>query len=309
MYETNDITEPTIEEFDIKYTCKTIATALFMMMLIQLVVIFIGAAIIGVNASFLSLKATAALSMVSTVLSSLFVMYRYGRKLSIQLFASKEDGSWGIKKILFFSLITIGFSGFFTLGVNLLNMLFQQTGFVMTTPDFSFSFSMEYNIILLVSTCIIAPIFEELIYRGLILHALKRFGIHFAVFATSLLFALAHGNFIQGIPTFFMSLLLCYMVLESGSIITGMIAHFLNNALGMVETFFLGNQTMSIIFLIVEVFLMILAMYYLLKHREVFTTIKKQSGDHGTFTFFNNWVSILYLILIVISYLGSIMLL
>lgn len=301
--------ETNTTQLSLRYTCKTVATALFMLQIISLLVILIGAVILNINISFLSMKATYAFSIVSTLISTIFILKRYGRKLDIHVIRDLQHSSWDHKKTFIFSLVCIGFSLLFSYVVIIANQLFQMIGFTLATPDYTFASDFTYNILLLITTCVMAPICEELIFRGLILHALKRYGIHIAVFATSFLFALTHGNFIQGIPTFFMSILLCYMVLESGSILTSITAHFLNNAFAMLESSFPGNDIMNVVFFLIEIVLMILAVYYLMLHKDVLPYCKKQPNDYGTMTFFNNWVSILYLIFMGLSFLSMIILL
>lgn len=76
----------------------------------------------------------------------------------------------------------------------------------------------------------IVPAFcEELLFRGLILDRLSRFGRAKAIFISALLFALMHQNPAQILYTFILGLVLGYMFFESGSIWGGIILHFVNN--------------------------------------------------------------------------------
>ena len=79
----------------------------------------------------------------------------------------------------------------------------------MTTPDFSMKPDITYNLSIVLSACIIAPIMEELLFRGLILQTLKRYGNVFAILVTSLLFALLHGNLPPSVPVFALSMMIC----------------------------------------------------------------------------------------------------
>ncbi len=76
----------------------------------------------------------------------------------------------------------------------------------------------------------IVPAFcEELLFRGLILDRLSRFGRAKAIFISALLFSLMHQNPAQMLYTFILGLVLGYMFFESGSIWGGIILHFVNN--------------------------------------------------------------------------------
>jgi sodium transport system permease protein len=72
---------------------------------------------------------------------------------------------------------------------------------------------------------------EELLFRGLILQGLRRWGKWKALLVSSLLFALAHSSIYRLAPTLFLGLILGWVAWRSGSIFTSMLVHFLNNGL------------------------------------------------------------------------------
>jgi len=77
---------------------------------------------------------------------------------------------------------------------------------------------------------IIAPIVEELYFRGLILPVLmRRFGTFFGIFITSLLFALLHFQANVVLYTFVLAILLAVVRLRLKSVIPSMLLHGLNN--------------------------------------------------------------------------------
>lgn len=80
---------------------------------------------------------------------------------------------------------------------------------------------------------IIAAVTEELLCRGLIMNALAPVDRKFALFASSLLFALMHGNFNQIFNAFFLGLLMGYIALKSGSLLPSILLHFTANANAM----------------------------------------------------------------------------
>lgn len=71
---------------------------------------------------------------------------------------------------------------------------------------------------------------EEIVFRGLLLGVLRRFGDGYAILFSSLLFSLFHGNLSQAIFTFIVGLILGYIMVRSNNIIIPMIVHFMNNA-------------------------------------------------------------------------------
>ncbi len=86
----------------------------------------------------------------------------------------------------------------------------------------------------LMVTALGPAVIEELLMRGAILQPLRRYGDAFAIIVSSLLFALLHGNALQGIFAFFAGLGMGYAVVLSGSLWPGIIIHFVNNALSVV---------------------------------------------------------------------------
>lgn len=79
---------------------------------------------------------------------------------------------------------------------------------------------------------VIAPVVEELIFRGLILHGLrKNYTATTAVFISALLFSLFHLNPWQMPATFVLGLLLGWIMLRTRNIILAILGHSLNNFL------------------------------------------------------------------------------
>ena len=75
---------------------------------------------------------------------------------------------------------------------------------------------------------LLAPISEEILYRGLILRSLEPYGRKFAVFASAFLFGLFHGNIVQSPYAFVVGLVLGYTAIEY-SIGWAMLLHMFNN--------------------------------------------------------------------------------
>lgn len=73
-----------------------------------------------------------------------------------------------------------------------------------------------------------APIFEEIIFRGVVLRSVEPFGKKFAIFASALLFGIYHGNLIQIPFAFAVGLVLGYVTVEY-NIGWAMLLHLFNN--------------------------------------------------------------------------------
>jgi membrane protease YdiL (CAAX protease family) len=84
-----------------------------------------------------------------------------------------------------------------------------------------------------VVVCVLAPITEELTFRGLGFSLLRRFGSTAAVLLTALAFGLAHG-LVDALPVLFaFGVGLAYIRLRQDSVVPGMLLHGLFNAIAL----------------------------------------------------------------------------
>lgn len=75
---------------------------------------------------------------------------------------------------------------------------------------------------------ILAPVSEEILFRGLVLRSLRPYGKRFAILGSAFLFAMFHGNLLQAPYAFLAGLVLGYCAVEY-SIGWAMLLHILNN--------------------------------------------------------------------------------
>ena len=87
-------------------------------------------------------------------------------------------------------------------------------------------------IFIFISTCIIAPIFEEILYRGVLLNGLlKKYNYKKAIIYSALIFGIAHMNLPQGVNAFFLGVIIGLAYYYTRSIYICMAMHFVNNFL------------------------------------------------------------------------------
>lgn len=75
---------------------------------------------------------------------------------------------------------------------------------------------------------LLAPVSEEILFRGLLLYSLKPYGKKFSILCSAFLFGVFHGNIIQTPYAFLVGLILGYVTVEY-SIHWAIILHVLNN--------------------------------------------------------------------------------
>lgn len=115
---------------------------------------------------------------------------------------------------------------------------------------------------------VMPAIFEEFIFRGIILESTKKLGTLQACMINGLLFSLFHCNPSQTCYTFFLGAAFALVAVRTGSILPTIIAHFLNNAYGVIMMYF--NVTVipdaaAYIILVVAAACFGFGLYYFLK--------------------------------------------
>jgi membrane protease YdiL (CAAX protease family) len=87
---------------------------------------------------------------------------------------------------------------------------------------------------------VIAAVGEELIFRGLIQRLMTQMlkNTHLAILITALLFSAFHFQFFSFLPRFALGLILGYLMFYGQSIWYPILAHFVNNAMGVIYYYF-----------------------------------------------------------------------
>ena len=96
----------------------------------------------------------------------------------------------------------------------------------------------------LITVAFLPALFEEIIFRGLLLKGMRSFGTVGAVLVNGALFALYHQNPAQTMYQFCCGAAFALMAIRAGSILPTVLSHFINNALILTLTKF-GVETFS----------------------------------------------------------------
>ena len=113
------------------------------------------------------------------------------------------------------------------------NMIFNYFGLegkLIAGIGFSYEEAKLDNFLYVFMLIVVSPIIEEYAFRGVLLNSLSKYGKRFALYATAIIFALAHNNFTEMIPTFAMGIMLGKTSLRYKSIQATIVIHILFNA-------------------------------------------------------------------------------
>lgn len=88
--------------------------------------------------------------------------------------------------------------------------------------------------VIFLSTVVIAPIAEELIFRKLLIDRIVQYGQGIAILVSGLVFGLAHGNFYQFFYAFGLGMIFAYIYTKTGNIVYTILFHTIINFMGSI---------------------------------------------------------------------------
>lgn len=209
-----------------------------------------------------------------------FLIYILIRKIKIKNIISFNKPVWNISSL---SLIPIAMIAGL-LGSIISGILLTILNFFEIAPGelpIHIGTSAIGLLVSILETAILPAFIEEFAYRGIIMGSLRKFGDWFAIFASAFLFSAMHGT-LQQIPgTFFIGIIIGYLVVKTGSIWYGVLAHFVNNFIYVLEEYFVnilapyGLENISLVFFNFLVYgIAILALIHIIHKGEFLSDFK-----------------------------------
>ena len=107
--------------------------------------------------------------------------------------------------------------------------------------------AMSRNVFGIISIAIMAPLVEELLFRGAIQGHLQRKGMKpmYAILIASAVFGIVHMNPIQIPFAFAIGLIFGWLYYRTGSVVPGMIGHFINNSIATIQMALLSEEELN----------------------------------------------------------------
>lgn len=158
---------------------------------------------------------------------------------------------------------------------------------------------------------IAAPLIEEILYRGIILGGLSKYGEMPAVLLSALCFGLMHGNIPQAVAAFGTGLAYAMIAISCRSIMPSLVIHMLNNILVSIEELGspLGIPYIGTIASIMQILTALVGFYVLMTRYSYFRSEGKealsQKGEVSR-TIFRNPIIIIYLVILILSIIAGI---
>lgn len=168
---------------------------------------------------------------------------KVGIKLSSLYTKPKKSAFWCFKWII----ITMGFAYIASIISNIFFMIIEyMTDTTLNEASFNFGDSVIGTVVLIIAPVIFAPIFEELLFRGVVLKNSEPMGQWFAIIISGIIFGLWHENYPQFLFAAVLGCFSAFMVIKTRSIIPSMIAHFSINTISTVVQLFFKNYNIDI---------------------------------------------------------------
>lgn len=204
------------------------------------------------------------LSGIIAIITILAAIFYCKRKTKIQLPRSIYNLNCSLKELGKYFVLMTGFSMVAILFINIVSSIFTMiTHLDIPQADFSFDFSSLSGWLFLCYVCLVGPIFEEVLFRGVILRTLNRYNRYFAIIASALIFGLFHLYLEQGAHAFVLGLVLAYVSLKTDSLMVPILLHIFHNTLTTITSFSLSFTMIDLLF---RFACMIIALIWLSSH-------------------------------------------
>ncbi len=211
----------------------------------------------------------------------------------------KVNKKLNITDIVTYFALTYGINIFLNLILSAINIEGQK--FIVQRPIYT---DIIYAI------CI-APILEEIVFRGVLMTYLKKYGIQTAIIVSSLFFGISHYNIYMIIPAFFIGVVLAYVSYKY-SIKYSILLHILLNIVAnMSKIVFVlkGPKEIFPLLGIIFISLFVLCLIFFIiglkrkNYQDVFLAFKLNNEDRKNMVIFlkNNILYILIIFVIVIT--------
>lgn len=195
-------------------------------------------------------------SAVAMVVSKTFVPMDMATMTSLVMVASTLVMMWHLLHFKYVDLSQDKFGGvsrqvllvsvvFVFAAMYVLNLLIEQTGLPNSNEEAFIA--MSRNPFGLLSIALLAPILEELLFRGAIEGYLLREGRSpwGAIVVSSLIFGVVHMNPAQMPFAFLLGMMFGWLYYRTGSLLPGVVGHVLNNSVAAANMILYGDATLE----------------------------------------------------------------
>lgn len=274
---------------------------------ISLLTLILVQTVLGLVFAFVMPDATAnenvivvSLIFVLSVILPIFILKGY---VGVTVNSSKEKKSLKFASILSWVLMALPVMYGCTYIVEVL-MEKMNVNPTMIETALVFDNSIIGKILFFAEIAILPAIFEELLFRKVMLNGAKKHGTVFAILFTSVMFGMIHMNIPQAINAMLMGIVFAYITIKSGTILPGVILHGINNGLAallvMNENNILVNNIINYVYIGFVVIGAIILIRKLLTNRKEFALLKESRCNVNIKMVLSNYYMIVLIMFFVV---------
>ena len=112
---------------------------------------------------------------------------------------------------------------------SIIGMILEHFGLEGRTAELEPTTSLPANLFMYFYACLLGPVLEELLYRGVLLQSMRKYNERFAIFLSALIFGLMHQNYQQFILGFIVGIPLAVVTIKCGSLLPAIFTHIIMN--------------------------------------------------------------------------------
>ncbi len=210
----------------------------------------------------------------------------------------------------------IGFCMIANIVTSYLTVFLGVFGLELSSPNIPMPTGFAGVLTTVIRVAVVAAISEELTLRGYVMGNLRKYGDKFAVLASSLVFAVMHGNLIQAPFALIAGFGLGYLCIKTGTIWTGIAIHASNNFISVAISYAmesLPEDTVNLLYTFVLYGFIVFGLiaFWLLKSRTTDINLREDNSlsttAEKTKAFFLNptmIVALCYMLYITAQYVG-----
>ncbi len=138
-------------------------------------------------------------------------------------------------------LVGVGVSAFANIITSNIGVFFEGFGIHFSSPEIQYPEGIFGFILSFLAIAITPALTEEFATRGMVMGSAREYGQSFALISSATFFSLMHGNLVQIPFAFIMGIIIGFAVIKTGSLLTGIIIHFINNAVSVSMNYLLDG--------------------------------------------------------------------
>lgn len=204
------------------------------------------------------------IDIVSNVLGYLIFIKKYNKENNHKLLL---NNTLKLKGYMFILLVLFGYRFFYDNSLGILVSKVIKDEWVSKI----FEEMLHTPIAAFISIALVAPIFEEIIFRGIILDGLlKKYKAINAIVISALMFGVFHFNITQCINAFFIGIIVGTIYFKTNSLIPCMFVHFANNFFCLITAYcpWIYSDEFSLIKLFIGIFISFICIFIFLKNKK-----------------------------------------